>query len=266
MLRILWNGKSGMAAQQEKLDAISNNIANTNTNGYKKIDVSFKDLVSESLDRKGYPVSEGKEPFTGTGVRAGNWSRNDLQGNMQATGVKSDLCIDGQGFFGLVKNDGSLAYTRDGNFGIDSNGSIVDNEGNRLVITDIDGNNNINDPTSSLNIKFTKGNYDIMADGTVSVKKGDNTIYNVGKINIYNAVGQDSLITSGNSMFVPSEGTTMFKVSNASIHEGYIEASNVDIAKEMTDMILAQRAFEFSSKSIKTADDMWGMVNNLKGR
>lgn len=266
MLRILWNGKSGMAAQQEKLDAISNNIANVNTDGYKKVDVCFKDLVSESLDRKGYPVSEGKEPFTGTGVRAGNWSRNESQGNKQVTGIKSDLCINGEGYFGLVMSDGSRAYTRDGNFNIDSNGSIVDNMGNRLLITDIDGNNNINDPNSSLNVKFSKDNYNIMEDGTVSVKKEDNTFYDVGKVNIYSTVGQDSLKSSGNSMFVPSEGTTMLKGNGSSISQGSIELSNVNIAQEMTDMILAQRAFEFSSKSLKTADDMWGMVNSLKGR
>lgn len=266
MLRILWNSESGMQAQQEKLDAISNNIANSSTNGYKKINVNFKDLVYETLDRKGYPVSSGtsKEQLTGSGTRTSNWSRDDSQGSKLDTGLKSDLYINGEGYFAVVKSDGTKAYTRCGNFSIDQNGSLTDKEGNRLVITDEYGNN-VNDPENAESIKFTNDNYVVKEDGTVTITDG-NTQYDAGKIGIYNAVGQDSMISVGSSMFAPKEGVNMYEVKKASVSQGCIEASNVDMSKEMTDMILTERAYQFSSKGLTTADEMWEMANNLKGR
>lgn len=266
MLRILWNSKSGMQAQAEKLDAISNNIANSNTEGYKSINVNFKDLVYESLNRRGYPVSSGtpKELLTGSGVRAGNWSRDNSEGNKINTGLKSDLFIDGEGYFGVVKSDGTKAYTRSGNFSIDQNGSFTDKDGNRLIITDANGNN-VNDPKNANSIKFTNNNYIIKQDGTVTITNG-NTQYDAGKIRIYNAVGQDSMISAGSSMFVPKSGVNMYVVQKPSMFQGCIESSNVNMAKEITDMIVTERAFQFNSKALTTGDEMWEMANNLKGR
>lgn len=266
MLRILWNSKSGMQAQQEKLDAISNNIANSNTEGYKKINVNFKDLVYETLDRKGYPVSSGtpKELLTGSGTRAGSWSRDNSQGNKINTGFKSDLFIDGEGYFGIVKSDGTKAYTRCGNFSIDQDGSLTDKDGNRLIITDSYGNN-VNDPKNANKIKFTNNNYTVKGDGTVTITNG-NAQHDAGKIHIYNAVGQDSMISVGSSMFVPKKGVNMYIVQKPSISQGCVEASNVDMAREITDMIATERAFQFDSKALTTGDEMWEMANNLKGR
>lgn len=99
LLRALWNSKSGLIAQQNKLDSISNNLANVNTVGYKREDVSFQELVQETLKRKGYPTSDRPEIQTGTGVKATNWIRDThQQGALLTTGNKTDLAIDGQGF------------------------------------------------------------------------------------------------------------------------------------------------------------------------
>ncbi|PRR78713.1 Flagellar basal-body rod protein FlgG [Clostridium liquoris] len=259
MLRIMWNGRSAMMAQQEKLDCISNNLANVNTEGYKSEDVTFQDLMYESLQRRGYPVNEGKDKnlITGSGVKAGNWIRDNKQGNLTNTGINTDLAIDGPGYFRVVNSNGDFRYIRSGSFNVDNKGNLVDKNGNKLYME-----------YKGRKPEFTQDNFIIKEDGTVSIKENNNgvtTIREVGKINIYNAIGQDAFISVGDNLYMPKNGVNP-TATDSSIMQGYIEGSNVDIAKEMTDMIMAQRAFEFGSKAVKAADDMWGMVNNLRGR
>lgn len=275
MLRILWSSRSAMAAQQEKLDSISNNIANVNTVGYKKVEVGFKDLVYETLKRKGYPVNTENNSlsYNGIGVRAAQWARNTMQGGLKETGISTDLAIYGQGYFKVYlpeKNaDGTYktAYTRNGSFSIDSSGSIVDCDGNRLAI-DFDEDALPEDKV------FTKDNFNLDENGIVYKTDG---IFSkaVGKINLYNVVSQDSLKSIGNSLYavntenVNGTGTpaeTPYVVEDSSINQGFLEQSNVDLTKEMTDMIVAQRAFELNSRAMRTADEMWSMANNLKSK
>lgn len=262
MLRIMWNSRSGMVANQEKLDAISNNLANVNTDGYKKVDVSFKDLVSESLDRQGYPVTNNANrknaPFTGSGVRATEWLRQNDQGTLTQTGQSTDLAIDGDGFFQVTQPNGSMGYTRSGKFDVDLNGRLIDGQGNLLNIKFKDG-------YSANNVKFTKDNLVVEQNGTISIKgTGGNTP--VATLPIYNAYGSDSFKSTGNSMYTLNSGAQLYQVNNADVQQGYVENSNVDIAQEMTDMIITQRAFELNSKGLQTADSMWGIANNLRGK
>jgi flagellar basal-body rod protein FlgG len=264
-----------MSAQQEKLDSISNNIANVNTEGYKKIDVTFKDLVYETLNRSGSPTSEanGDSSINGTGVRAAEWIRDTKQGNLTETGESTNLAIDGQGYFQVELPERNadesikIAYTRSGTFNIDSNGALVDKNGNRLAIEFY--NNAL--PEDKL---FTKDNFKIDEHGAV-IKTNGPREKEVGRINIYNVAGQDSLKSVGNNLYevntesvngieVPVERP--YIVQDSSIRQGFLELSNVDLTKEMTEMIMTQRAFELSSKAMKTADEMWGMTNNLRGR
>lgn len=258
MLRTLWTSKMGMNAQQQKLDAISNNIANSSTNGYKKVNVGFKDLLSESLDRKGYPIND-KTSIMGTGVKTTTWSRNNTQGNLIDTGISTDLAIDGAGnYFRLTASDGSNVYSRDGSFKIDSTGSLVDSSSNKLDIEYEPGRN-------AENTKFKEENMMFDTQGNVYIKEGD--VFNkVGKANLYTAVGEDSFQSVGENLFVPSPGTTVQVVNSANINisQGFLEGSNVNISEEMTDMIVTQRAFQLSSKSLETADQMWGMINNMR--
>lgn len=260
MLRILWNSRSGMMAQQEKLDSISNNIANVNTEGYKKVDVSFRDLVYENLERTGYPNSNDPNypSQNGTGVRASDWIRDNKQGALNQTGVNTDLAIDGEGFFAVTTPNGSTAYTRNGSFNVDANGDVVDKNGNRLNIQ-FDANLQPGDN------KFSSDNFIVGQNGDVSKKIGD-SFKHVGKINLYNFIGQNALNSVGQNLYVPSQGAQMYNASDFDIHQGFLEASNVDIASEMTDMIVTQRAFEFNAKGLSTADDMWGIANNLRAK
>ncbi len=256
-MRILWNGKSTMMANQEKLDAISNNLANVNTNGYKKVNVTFKDLMSETLYRTGYPTNS-TEAFTGTGVRTSGWLRDREQGMLKETGLSTDLAIDGEGLFRVQKADGSYAYTRDGSFRIDRDGKLVDAKGNTLSLDFLNGN-------SYGNVRFSPESLFIDKTGQIFIKQGDN--FNLtASIPLYNAVGDDSLISTGDSLYVPAENVNMVRSNNADIYQGFIEGSNVDMGEEFTDMIITQRAFELGSRSIKTADEMWGMINNLRSR
>ncbi|MBU3111805.1 flagellar hook-basal body complex protein [Clostridium lacusfryxellense] len=264
MLRLIWNSKSSMAAQQEKLDAISNNIANVNTNGYKKLNANFKDLVYESLDRKGYPVTKdqnGKAILqNGTGTRIGEWTRDSAQGSLTQTTNPTDLAIDGSGYFEVTLPDNSKAYTRAGNFLADSGGNIVDQDGNRLSIIDAQGNdiNVVNGP-----YKFTVSNFKVDEDGKVSIKEG-NVQTQVGEVKVSDFVGDDSMMSVGDSLFVPKPGQNVVQSTDYNVMQGYQELSNVDIATEMTDMLITQRAFQLSSTTLKTADEMWQMANNLR--
>ena len=266
MLRLLENSRSAMMAEQEKLDSISNNMANVNTNGYKKLDVNFKDLVYESLDRKGYPVSKGEKGKAilqnGTGVRSSEWIRDNVQGQLTQTSLKTDLAIDGNGYFEVVKPDNSKAYTRAGNFLTDSSGTIVDQNGNRLSIIDDKGNdiNKVNGP-----YKFDKNNFSVDSHGVVTIKNG-NISRPVGEIMVLDAVGDNSMISVGDNLFIPKPGTKIVKSRDYTVMQGYLELSNVDIATEMTEMLVTQRAFQLSSTTLKTADEMWQMANNLRGK
>jgi len=264
MLRLLWSAQSAMTALQDKLDAISNNLDNANTNGYKKVDANFKDLVYESLDRNGYPVSpktNGKAVLqNGTGVRLGGWTRDNTQGELAHTGLSTDLAIDGSGYFEVTQPDNSKAYTRGGNFLTDVSGTIVDESGNRLSIVDGQGNNinRVNGP-----YKFDSNNFQVSSDGVVTLKQGNSQI-NVGKVKILSVVGDDSMISVGSSLFKPKPGATMVQSKDYSVMQGYVEQSNVDIETEMTEMLTTQRAFQLSSTTLKTADEMWQMANNLQ--
>lgn len=259
MFRIMWNGTSGMYANQEKLDAISNDLANLETVGYKSEQVSFSNLMYETLKKDGYPVSSGKSPSTGTGVKADNWIRDNSEGTITQTNNNTDFAIDGEGYFRVTTQDGSKAYERNGQFSVNANGNLVDGNGNLL---DIQYNDGVN-PNS---VKFTDSNIVVTEDGSVGIKDAQSNITGVGKINLYNAVGDNSMSSAGNNLFVPNQGVQMNQVTGSKIKQGYIEGSNVDLATSMTDMIKAQRAYEISSKSVKTADEMWGMVNSLASK
>lgn len=260
MLDLIWNSRSAMMAQQEKLDTISNNLANVNTNGYKKLNTNFKDLVYETLDRKGYPVNTGSKTTlqNGTGVRVGEWKRDNTQGALTQTSLSTDLAIDGTGYFEVTQSDGSKAYTRAGNFLSDASGTIVDEKGNRLTILDASGKN-IN--TVSGPYKFTANNFQVDESGNVSIKGRNGA---VGKIKISTIVGDNSMISIGDNLFQPKPGTSVKDSKDYSINQGFLEQSNVDITTEMTDMLMTQRAFQLSSTTLKTADEMWQMANNLR--
>ncbi|BDR72822.1 flagellar basal body protein [Clostridium tetani] len=289
MLRVLWSGRSAMYAQQEKLDAISNNVANVNTEGYKRQDVSFQDLMNETLDRRGYPVNEegNRNLIHGTGVKTGPWIRDNTQGTLNNTGSSTDFAIDGNGYFKVFSNDKEY-YIRAGNFNLDNKGNLVDKNGNILEIDrnieniidedeeydfDDDHYDDYDDYEEDYDDDFdegqrrtplTKDNFYVEKDGRVYLKDAKKPRL-IGKINIYDAVGENAFISVSDNLYKPVQGVNPEAV-NSDVLQGYVERSNVRMEKEMSDMIVSQRAFEFSSRAVKAADEMWGMINNLRGR
>lgn len=259
MDRLMWTGRTAMNAEQQKLDAISNNIANINTDGYKAEDVQFSDLLYENMLRAGYPVNinnnngNNSVPQNGTGVKATEWIRDNSQGSLTQTNQSTDLALDGSGYFRVIRPDGTAAYERSSDFNLDANGRLVDKGGNILEVNFTNGA-----------VALSQNNFTVSQDGTLSVSQPNGGETVVGKINVYDTIGQDSLTSIGDNLYVPRNGAQIFATNGTNIMQGYSENSNVDMTKEMTDMITAQRAFELSSKSLTTADQMWGMVNSLR--
>lgn len=256
MFRTMCTSKSGMIAQQVKLDTISANLANSTTTGYKSLGVEFTDLLQYSLDRKSVPLND-RTSSMGTGVKATDYFRNNNQGSLLSTGLTTDLALDGQGYFKVILADGTEAYTRDGAFKIDLNGNMVDSNGNRLELNFEPGYN-------EENCKFKPDNFSVGVDGGVYMTMGNGTVFKVAEIPIYSAIGDDAFISAGKNLYVPNVGTNVERTLDTHIYQGYLEGSNVDMTTEMTNMIVTQRAFQLASKGVTTADEMWGMINNLR--
>lgn len=253
MYNILHNSKSGMSANQNKINITSNNIANSQTVGYKKLDAGFLDLFTETLDRQSYPNNSANN-VTGTGVKVSEAVRNMAQGALKNTEIETNLAIDGDGFFAVIGPDGNYKYTRNGEFKLDGQGRLVDNYGNFLEVT-------YNNGMNPANANLSKGELSINKQGEIFLDKN-----NIGKVNLYMPTGNNDLTSVGDSMFVLNENTNIYLVEDSNILQGYTEMSNINLSQEMTDLIMLQRAFQFNSKGMKAVDDMWGMINNLQGR
>ena len=254
-MRIFWNGKTAMNANQEKLDVISNNLANVNTAGYKKLDINFTDLMSETYNKLGYPTNSEKA-FTGTGVKTTEALRAFTQGSLTETSLRTDLAIDGTGFFRMEKPDGSTAYTRNGSFILDGYGRLTDGGGNLLFLSFKEG-------YGYDNVQFTSDNLTVDKNGEVAIKRGAEYQI-VATIPLYSPVGDNALYSIGESLYQMKEGSQMVMGRAGDILQGYIENSNVDMGEELTDMIITQRAYQFGAKIVETADEMWAMINDLR--
>ncbi len=258
MIRALYTAATGMKAQQLYLDNVSNNLANINTTGYKRSQVNFQDLLYEKRYIAGADSSQGFEIPSGIqlggGVRPISTTKVFSQGNQQTTNRNLDFAIEGQGFFQINRPDGTIAYTRDGAFELNSKGEVVTAEGLPL--------------TPSITIQNAK-EISVGNDGTVSVKGEDNSIQNVGQImlaNFPNPAGLDSL---GRNMYAETIASgspivsTPGQQGTGEIYQGALENSNVETVTELVNLITAQRAYEINSRAIKASDEMLSTINNL---
>jgi flagellar basal-body rod protein FlgG len=253
MIRSLWIAKTGMEAQQTALDAISNNLANTATNGYKRGHAVFEDLIYQNLRQVGANTTEQSALPTGLqvglGVRPVALARNFTQGNLQNTGNTFDMAVRGNGFFQVQMPDGTAAYTRDGAFQVNSQGQIVTN-GGYLVLP------GITIPPNAQTV--TIGN-----DGTVSVQLAAATSAQpVGQITIAGFVNPGGLDPKGENLFAESasSGTPIAGAPGSNglgqLMQGNVETSNVNVVEELVSMIQTQRAYEINSKAVQTSDQM----------
>jgi flagellar basal-body rod protein FlgG len=245
------NSKSGMLASQSNIDTISNNITNVQTVGYKKLEISFLDLYKESLHKKSYPTNS-KDAITGTGSRVSQVTRNFSQGAIKETKINTNLAIDGEGFFRVIRSDGSYAYTRNGEFNLDATGKLVDDKGNLLDIKLVNG--------SLKDINLKNGDLGINKFGEVYLNSKK-----IGNINLYTPKGDADFVSVGDNLFTAKQAQVEL-VQNKNILQGYVEMSNVNMQSEMVDLIMAQRAFQYNSKGMQAVDEMWSIANNLQSR
>ena len=261
MIRGLYTAATGMNAQQHQIDVTSNNIANVNTSGFKKDRAEFQDLMYESLNYTAGQTSASTINPTGIdvgmGVRLSGVQKSFLPGNIATTGNELDIAIEGNGFFALTLPDGEIAYTRNGSFKFDAEGTIVNGSGYKLEPE-------IVVPTNVINLS-------IGTDGTVSATDSTTgALVTLGQITIVDFINPAGLTPIGETMFKSAEasgdpidgnpGVEQF----GSLRQGMLEGSNVSLVTEMVDLITAQRAYEANSKSITTTDEMLDIVNRLK--
>lgn len=259
---IMHTGKSGMSSTRNNIDLISNNIANSTTTGYKKLQSEFQTLLSSSLDKDSYP-NNSKYVQTGTGVKTGEPMRVFTQGSFQQTGRYSDFAVEGEGYFRVVRPDGSYAYTRDGGFSIDSWGRIVDNYGNILDVSFKPG-------YSYENMKFNNNNsFGVSKEGeavTDGISLNGEIKINgitVGNIDLYKPVGDTDMIAIRDNLLIPKQGVNMVQSNTTKIYQGFIEMSNTDLSEEMSNLIMAQRTYQLNAKGVTVADEMWALVNEM---
>ena len=260
MIRSLWIAKTGLDAQQTQLDAISHNLANVATNGYKRSHAVFEDLLSQNLRQAGGQSSQQTALPTGlqlgTGVRPVATGRIFTQGNLQQTGNQLDLAINGNGFFPIQMPDGTQAYTRDGSFKIDAQGQVVTSNGNPMSPP-------ITIPANTLSVTIGQ-------DGVVSAQvSGQTAPVQLGQIQVASFVNPAGLEPRGQNLFTetaasgtPTLGTPGLNGAGM-LNQGYVETSNVNVVEELVAMIQTQRAYEINSKAVQTSDQMLARLSQL---
>jgi len=255
----LWVAKTGLDAQQTRLQVVANNLANANTTGFKKDRAVFEDLMYQNYRQPGAQSTQDTTLpsglMLGTGVRVAGTQKMHTQGGFQQTGNSLDVSIQGHGFFQVLRPDGNLAYTRDGSFQMNEQGQMVTNDGYLVQPT-------IAIPANATSIT-------IGTDGTVSALEPGNTApTNLGTIEIAQFVNPSGLMPIGENQFAetPSSGTPTVGIAGlegrGALRQGTLESSNVNSVEELVNLIETQRTFEMNSKSVSTADQMMQYFSN----
>lgn len=283
MMRALYTAASGMIAQQTNVDVISNNLANVNSTGYKASTAEFKSLLYQTLQSRSTSANGDDKPIpaqVGTGARTAAITTHFSQGSLIDSTSTFAFGLEGDGLFGLMNPDGEIVYTRNSDFtvGKTNDGGFMICSSDGYPVVDSDGNP----------IQFS-GEYDvsnlvITSDGSFyyrvieeqpdengnmhKTERLDDLETRMGVFQFTNPSGLDSI---GSSLYKETEASgiameegTYTELKRTKVCQGRLEASNVQVADEMVNLIVAQRAYEMNSKAIQTADDMLGQANQLK--
>ncbi|OYP03940.1 flagellar basal-body rod protein FlgG [Lachnotalea glycerini] len=270
MVRTLWTAASGMIAQQTAVDTIANNLANVNTTGYKNETAEFKSLLYQTLQTKTTSKNGENKPIgaqVGLGVRNSSITSHYTQGTLTETGIYTNFAVSGNGFFAVKAEDGKTYYTRNGvfQFTAGTNGLVLaTSEGYPVLDT---SGNQITIPTT-----YNSSNVTVNSSGQLYYTNADGTTTALGKtIGMYQFNNPAGLLKQSDSLYAVSDASgaainesTNTAVTKSKIYQGYLEASNVQVADEMVNLIVAQRAYEMNSKAVQAADDMMQQANNLR--
>jgi flagellar basal-body rod protein FlgG len=245
MLSGLYSAAAGMAAQQQRIDGVANDLANASTTGYKHVRVGFRDLLYNAQGG-----SAGPTVLAGAGAAAGFIGRSQEQGALQTTDQPLDVAIQGPGFFQVKRPDGSLALTRDGSLRLDSQGRLTTSDGNVLQ------------PEITVPRGTSADELSIAGDGTVRAGAGRP----LGRIELVTVPAPDGLQPLGGNLFAANaaSGQPTAAGNDSTLRQGTLEGSNVDVGDAMVDMIDAQRSFQLASKAIQMQDQMLEIANQVK--
>lgn len=259
MIRALRTAATGMRAQQMNVDTIANNLANVNTTGFKRTRMDFQDLFYQQLRAAGTPTAERQLPTglqVGLGVRSAATQKLFSQGVFEETSNPLDVAIEGHGFFQVSMPDGTLAYSRDGSFKRDAEGSLVTSDG-YLV-----------EPAITIPQDATL--ISVSSDGTVSAQvAGEAEPQVLGELQLASFSNPAGLTSAGRNLYKKSPASGEPQVSApgsqgfGTLAQGFLEKANVDVVEEMVSMISAQRAYEINSRVIQGADQMLETAGGL---
>ena len=255
----MWVAKTGLDAQQTRMTVISNNLANVNTNGYKRDRAVFEDLLYQRVMQSGGQTSANTAAPTGlmlgTGVRIVATEKNHAQGNMVMTQNSLDVAISGDGFFQILQPDGTVAYTRDGSFKLSPTGQLITSNGSQLQPT--------------IQVPPTAQSITIGSDGTVSAAVVGSAAQQVlGNLTVARFINPAGLESMGQNLLKATAASGAPQQLKPGVNgagmlvQGGVEASNVNVVEEMVNMIETQRAYEVNSKAIASADEMLKFINN----
>lgn len=259
MNSILNIGRTGLNAVQRKMDSLADDIANVNTHGYKREDISFQELLTNEIHENDVMVGENANNTSiNMGTKSSVASVNFEQGSIDNTDHELDLAIEGQGFFGVYDGEGNLYLTRNGNFHLNPDGTITNGNGYYLDIL-----------YNIVPEDWENQDLVISPQGIIMQNMDEMGQIELGRIVLYNPQVLESLLPMGEGRFLPNENVELYNsIDNdmdfGGIRQFALEASNVDLAKSLTEMIVSQRAYSLSIKTIQTTDDIMGTINNIK--
>lgn len=230
MIKGIYSSATGMIAQEQKINVIGSNIANSETDGYKRDVVSLRSFNEEVVRRMAEDVPVGT---LSTGSTVDSVRADLTQGGIEPTGKATDLCISGSGFFAVAQGNGTVGYTRDGAFEIDAQGDLALSSGEKLLGGD------------GLPVHVGSDSFTVAVDGTVTAGGAA-----VGRIVLYDSQPVGGAVRQSNGFFAlaaarPAAGT---------IRQGSLESSNVNVVDELTGMMAATRSFQSCQQAFKTAD------------
>ena len=260
MIRALFTSSTGLNAQQLVVDNTANNLANVNTNGFKKGQADFQDLIYVTERTPGSEAAQGLQVPTGkqigSGVRVAGITKVFTQGGLVNTTNPFDVAIEGQGFFQVSLPNGETRYTRDGSLRLNAVGNIVNSDGFLL--------------SPQITIPAESQSVSIGSDGTISVTTaGTSASTTLGQLTLVRFANPAGLSAEGRNLFAETASsgapTTATPGLNGTglIQQGFVERSNVDVVTELVNLILAQRAYEFNTRAIRTADTMLENTSTL---
>lgn len=261
MMRALWTSASGMMSQQLNMDVLANNLANTNTTGFKKSRVEFQDLLYEhlrlagSIDSFGQQIPLGVE--VGHGAKPSATQKIFSAGEVQITNNPLDLAIQGDGFFQILMPDGTIRLSRDGSFKMDGDGRIVTADGHPLEPA-------ITIPTEATGISIRENG---QVEITLPLGQGNEVVGQIQTIRVVNNAGLKSV---GQNLYETTDASGEITIGTpgldgfGTVAQGQLENSNVKVIEEMVNLITTQRAYEVNTKAIQASDEMLSQANNLR--